>query len=104
MTVSKRIVDLTAYDEDTMTRVRGVLKEYIGVDQYVTEIINSLQNFGILFRERPYDEERVPLTEVPREVTQELAELRKENKLMSVSLSEHKSALRSIRALLDAVL
>lgn len=99
-----RTVDLTAYDGYILSRVRGVLEGYIQDVHRVTEIINSLQNFGILFRERPYDEERVPLTEVPREVTQELAELREENKLMSASLSEHKSALRAIRALLDAVL
>jgi len=46
-------VDKLYYDEDTLMKVRKILRERGLSNLIIDEIINDLLNAGILFRERP---------------------------------------------------
>lgn len=49
-----QMLDTTFYDEDTLFKVREALQNSLGYsDQGVDALLNTLQNAGILFRERP---------------------------------------------------
>lgn len=40
------------YDENTLQKVRTVLRQYGMTDELVTDVINEMLNIGLLFRER----------------------------------------------------
>lgn len=51
-TLTGIVTDVTVYNADTLQKVRSALA-YNGINHTVaTDVINSIQNLGILFRER----------------------------------------------------